>query len=189
MFFSPFYLSRIATILIPFSIQFQVRHPFLLRRNFQPISKKEWMCGLFFPFSCCYVVILVWSLILSGIILEALVLSLRCRGSCLIYPKTTDAFLIAFLFSLRRRKEKSSLFLLHSFPVFFIRANLASCHWSSLLFYTRHLGPKEATLYKILATGNLRLGPRRPETCLKVAGMGYEDINSSPYLYKNCHLR
>ena len=149
MFFSLFYLSRIATILIPFSIQFQVRHPFLLRRrNFQPISKKEWMCGLFFPFSCCYVVILVWSLILSGIILEALVLSLRCRGSCLIYPKTTDAFLIAFLFSLRRRKEKSSLFLLHSFPVFFIRANLASCHWSSLLFYTRHLGTKEATLYR-----------------------------------------
>ena len=43
--------------------------------NFQTMwSEKEWMRGLFFPFSCCYVVILVWSLILSGIIREALVL-------------------------------------------------------------------------------------------------------------------
>ena len=151
------------------------------------------MCGLFFPFSCCYVVILVWSLILSGIILEALVLSLRCRGSCLIYPKTTDAFLIAFLFSLRRRKEKSSLFLLHSFPVFFSFGPIWHRVIEVVFYFTRAIHapkkPREEPLYKILATGNLRLGPRRPETCLKVAGMGYEDINSSPYLYKNCHLR
>ena len=62
-----------------------------------------------------------------------------------------------------------------------------------VFYFTRaiHGAPKKPRepLYKILATGNLRLGPRRPETCLKVAGMGYEDINSSPYLYKNCHLR
>ena len=83
-----------------FLLLFQVRRDSILRMN---------ECrACFFPFSCCYVVILVWSLILSGIwgLRERSTGLLSPLGSCLIYPKTTDAFLIAFLFSLRAKEEK-----------------------------------------------------------------------------------
>ena len=127
------------------------------------------MCGLFFPFSCCYVVILVWSLILSGIILEALVLSLRCRGSCLIYPKTTDAFLIAFLFSLRakeekERNEKKVTYSLLYYSFFFLlhAGQFGIIEVSCVLDFTRALPPDFWQL------GNLGLGPRRPEIHVKV---------------------
>ena len=158
------------------------------------------MRGLFFPFSCCYVVILVWSLILSGIIREALVLREehwppfpQPPRKLLDISQDNRRILDCLSFLVEKKEEKKrkkvtyfyspSIPSLFSFgPIWHRVIEVVCCS----ILHARHERSRRRShaLYQILATGNLRLGPRRPETCLKLASMGYEDINSSPIYIK-----